>query len=165
MNFVETDKKIVSPRGPTLTIHLGGVYHGKPFCHQMGPDQTLLAETWRTLLQITFRVFFMSGNHENHKNRSRKSRDVLFLKKKAPARQPRVVVRMGFHQKSRISISASSGTRNLKPIIVDFWNASETCECCFHRNSLIYLKGPAAGGEALKITIQSLKQEQFLRLG
>ena len=98
MNFVETDKKIVSPRGPTLTIHLGGVYHGKPFCHQMGPYQTLLAETWRTLLQITFRVFFMSGNHGNHKNRSRKSRDVLFLKKKAPARQPRVVVGMGFYR-------------------------------------------------------------------
>ena len=32
---------------------------------------------------------------------SQNSRDVLFLKKKAPARQPRVVVGIGFHRKSQ----------------------------------------------------------------
>ena len=82
MNLVETDKKIVSPRGPTLTIHLGGVYHGKHFCHQMGPYQTLRAETWRTLLQITFRVFFMFRNHGNHKHRSQKIQGCVISEKR-----------------------------------------------------------------------------------
>ncbi len=49
-----------------------------------------------------------------------------FWKKKAPARQPRVVVRMGFQQKCQISILEGSGTLNLKPIIVDVWKVSET---------------------------------------
>ena len=70
----------------------------------MGPYQTLRAETWWTLLQITSRVFFMSRNPGNHKNRSTKSRDVLFQEKKAPARQPRAVVRTCFHQNPHKSI-------------------------------------------------------------
>ena len=53
----------------------------------MGPYQTLRAETWWTLLQITFRVFFMSRNPGNHKNRSKKYRDVLFLRKKGPCQE------------------------------------------------------------------------------
>ena len=44
---------------------IGGFYRyliGEPFCYQMGPYQTLWAETWCTLLQMTFHVFFMSRN-------------------------------------------------------------------------------------------------------
>ena len=62
-------------------------WYGEPFCHQMGPYQLLWAETWWTLLQITFRVFFISRNPGNQQNTSPTSRNVFFWKKRAPARQ------------------------------------------------------------------------------
>ena len=45
-----------------------GTWYREPFCHQMGPYQTLRAENWSTQLLVRFRVFFefkKSGNHLN----------------------------------------------------------------------------------------------------
>ena len=35
-----------------------GTWYREPFCHQMGPYQTLRAESWCTQLLVRFRVFF-----------------------------------------------------------------------------------------------------------
>ena len=59
---------------------------GEPFCHQTGPYQTLLAETWWSQLLVRFRVFFDFRKYRNHLNEVQKFRDVLFLEKKASAR-------------------------------------------------------------------------------
>ena len=69
------------------TASFYSIYEVQPFLYEMAPYQTLRAETWWTLLQITFRVFFTSRNPGNHNNMSPPKKDVLFLeKKKAPAR-------------------------------------------------------------------------------
>ena len=59
---------------------------GEPFCHQTGPYQTLRAETWWSQLLVRFRVFFDFKKSRNHLNEVQNFRDVLFLEKKAPAR-------------------------------------------------------------------------------
>ena len=64
------------------TASFSSIYEVQHFLYEMAPYQTLRAETWWTLLQITFRVFFTSRNPGNHKIMSPKYRDVLFLKKK-----------------------------------------------------------------------------------
>ena len=61
---------------------------GGPFCHQTGPYQTLRAETWWSQLLVRFRVFFDFTKSRNHLHEVQKIRDVLFLEKKAPARNP-----------------------------------------------------------------------------
>ena len=35
-----------------------GTWYREPFCHQMGPYQTLRAENWCTQLLLRFRVFW-----------------------------------------------------------------------------------------------------------
>ena len=95
-------------------------WYGEPFCHQMGPYQTLRAETWWKFLQITFRVFFISRNPENQQNRSAKSRDVLFLEKKAPARKLACLIRVCIDQKCPHWPSLPSGMPKLMYLFI-FW--------------------------------------------
>ena len=75
---------------PTTTVVgylILGTWYREPFCHQMGPYQTLRAHTLCTQLLVTFRVFFYFKNHQNHKNRSQHSRGVLFCEKKGPCQE------------------------------------------------------------------------------
>jgi hypothetical protein len=49
-------------------IQVLGTWYREPFCHQIGPYQTLRAENWCTQLLVRIRVFFefkKSGNHPN----------------------------------------------------------------------------------------------------
>ena len=66
-----------------------GTWYREPFCHQMGPCQTLRAENWWTQLLVRFRVFFYFRKSRNHLNDVQNSRNVVFLKKKPPAGQNR----------------------------------------------------------------------------
>ena len=55
-----------------------GTWYREPFWHKMVPYQTLRPHTLCTQLLVTFHVFFISLNPENHKNRSQNARDMLF---------------------------------------------------------------------------------------
>ena len=57
-----------------------GTWYREPFCHQMGPYQTLRAENWSTQLLVRFRVFFEFKKSRNHLNGTNNFRDVFCLK-------------------------------------------------------------------------------------
>ena len=78
----------------------GGEIPWGTFSAPMGPYQTLRADTRWTLLQITFRVFFMSNIRKITQTGPQNPGTCLKQKKRDPARHARVVVQIGFHQKS-----------------------------------------------------------------
>ena len=77
-----------------------GTWYREPFCHQMGPYQTLRAGNWWTQLLVTFRVFFKFRKSRNHLNEVQNSRDVLFWEKKGPCQECPGTRPNGFLQKS-----------------------------------------------------------------
>jgi len=90
--------------------HIFQVKVKQHFLHEKGREQTLRRETWSTLLQITLRVFFMSKKHGNHNNKHSKTRSVLFLEKKAPARKLACLIRVCIDQKWPHGPSLPTGT-------------------------------------------------------
>ena len=73
-------------------------------CHQMGAYQTLRAHTLCTQLLVSFRVFLIFKKSRNHRNRSAKTRYVLFLEKKGPC-QECTTQKSGVGMVTRIQIS------------------------------------------------------------
>ena len=106
-----------------------GTWYREPFCHQMGPYQTLRAGNWWTQLLVSFRVFFIFNKSRNHLNRFENPGTLLF-----PGKRPlpgslhtvvRIVVKIPSFQKSSLDHMTY---QDLKPHVS--WHLLQTQNQC-----------------------------------
>ena len=75
-------------RGSEMRWYLiPGSWYREPFCHPMGPCQTLRAGNWWSQLLVIFRVFFDFNKSRTHLNEVQNFRDMLFLEKRGPCQE------------------------------------------------------------------------------